>query len=146
MVELLIKLKSNVNKINGWGDTAIYRALVMNHIDVVKLLIRHKADVNLSSTHKFFNSPFLRSVFNNHLEVAEMLFFSGAKIDDLKTWMGLHVKLVRFVQSLMLTREKMLSEGVHALSVFKYISNLPRSQLSSVEPILQIIDNYQLMK
>jgi ankyrin repeat protein len=80
MVEVLLKLGADINGTNRDNETALYRASMWGHADMVKLLLVHKADVNAGA--KSGRSPALEvAALNAHKAAVELLVAHGAKVD-----------------------------------------------------------------
>ncbi|MFC1603384.1 ankyrin repeat domain-containing protein, partial [Planctomycetota bacterium] len=71
---------SNGDNVDGWDDrfrkTAIQRAAMAGHKDVVELLISKGADIDAGEV-----SPIQLAVENGHKDIAELLIAKGADID-----------------------------------------------------------------
>jgi ankyrin repeat protein len=75
--EWLIAHGANVNAVNYQGDTALMLAAGTGNAEVVKALIKGKADVNIVST-KWNSTALQRALDNEKLDVAQILRDAGA--------------------------------------------------------------------
>lgn len=76
-------MKNNANPnykdVNGW--TALRFAVRNNKIDIVKLLVEHKAEVDVKANDKA--TPFASSIGKGFTEIAEYLIKNGANINNI---------------------------------------------------------------
>lgn len=81
-VEALLKKGANVNAKFRYDATALSYASDKGHTEVVKVLLAHGADVNVSDT--FYKStPIMWAAFKGHTAIIQMLLDKGATgIDD----------------------------------------------------------------
>jgi ankyrin repeat protein len=64
----------DVNAKTDYGATALSFAAEKGHLEVVKVLLKHKADVNAKDT--FYQSkPLTWAVYRGHVEVIKVSFF-----------------------------------------------------------------------
>ena len=75
--EWLIAHGANVNAVNYQGDTALMAAAGSGNVEVVKALIKAKADLNVVST-KWNSTALQRALDNEKLDVAQLLRDAGA--------------------------------------------------------------------
>ncbi|GAV53589.1 hypothetical protein ZYGR_0AK00910 [Zygosaccharomyces rouxii] len=68
----------DVNDQDNAGNTALHEAALNGHLDVVKLLVDHGADVNVQSYEMFKDTPLIDASANGHLPVVKFLLESGA--------------------------------------------------------------------
>ena len=67
--------------VNATYYTALHRATLHNHIDVVKLLLLKGADVNKQDLGRDNDAPLHNAARNNNTEVAWLLVNNGADIN-----------------------------------------------------------------
>lgn len=76
-------ISRNPNCINDrhsvWKKTALIYASQSGNIDIVKLLLENKAELNAQDPETGF-TPLIYAVVNNHIEIVELLISSGADI------------------------------------------------------------------
>lgn len=68
----------DVNDQDNAGNTPLHEAALNGHLDIVKLLIDHGANVNIQSFEYFKDTPLIDASANGHLEVVEYLLSKGA--------------------------------------------------------------------
>lgn len=68
----------DVNDQDNAGNTALHEAALNGHLDIVKLLVNHGADVNVQSYEMFKDTPLIDASANAHLPVVEFLLEHGA--------------------------------------------------------------------
>lgn len=109
---VLINAGANLNpktsRLNSFsfrvGYTPLHTAASVNHIEMVKLLIRHGANIN--SKDKADNSPLHLAIYNGHGKLAKLLIESGAYIHsrnyngNLPIQMAAHAGLPEVIQQL----------------------------------------------
>jgi ankyrin repeat protein len=73
-----------------FGTSPLHVAAVFGHTEIVKLLLRNKADVNAKD--KEGETPLLAALVNGHSDIGELLVNKGAKVDikDKNGWTPLH--------------------------------------------------------
>jgi ankyrin repeat protein len=91
VVEILIKqnLRISVNALDLGQLTPLYRACECNHVEVVKLLVDHGADVNLCRQQG--RTPIHAASSKGHVQIVKLLLANGAdpqKADD-RGWIPL---------------------------------------------------------
>lgn len=74
----LIEENYNVNDQDNAGNTALHEAALNGHLEIVKLLIRNGADVNMQSFKMFKDTPLIDASANGHLDVVKYLLSHGA--------------------------------------------------------------------
>ena len=142
MVELLLQLKAEVNKYNGWNRTAVFKASAYGHFNIVKLLVENGADVNsyekveLGSS-DFLFSPLLWAVINGHFEIAEFLYFYGAEFDEsCESYQWLHENIRKFLKSLVLKKKQIQVQKCDCFRFLNFVKQLPGADFSEIfEPI-----------
>ena len=82
MVEVLISMNAEVNKMNRWNDTPLEKACAFENTDVVKVLLKNNADVNKSYRNRFVGSPVFFAFLKKNYELADLLIHSGAKLSQ----------------------------------------------------------------
>lgn len=68
----------DVNDQDNAGNTALHEAALNGHLDIVKLLIKNGADVNMQSFEMFKDTPLIDASANGHLDVVKYLLSHGA--------------------------------------------------------------------
>jgi ankyrin repeat protein len=77
-VETLLAKGVDVNAKTRYGATALSFAADKGHVEVVKVLLRHKADVNVKDT--FYKAtPVTWALLNGHPAIVKLLIEAGAK-------------------------------------------------------------------
>lgn len=77
-VKALLAKGADVNAKLRYGTTALSYAADRGHLDVVKVLVEHGAELNIKDT--FYNSPPLSwAAYNGHTEVVKFLLEKGAE-------------------------------------------------------------------
>ncbi len=77
MVEILLDCNAVVNQADDQGYTALHYAVSIGEAEIVSLLLRHGADVNLGES----VSPLVEAVKNCNLGVAKLLLDAGASVN-----------------------------------------------------------------
>ncbi|GAB6028256.1 hypothetical protein CHUAL_002439 [Chamberlinius hualienensis] len=81
LAQVLLAMRANVEDRGIKGDcTPLMEAANAGHLDIVKLLITHNADVNAQSSSG--NTPLMYACAGGHEEVAKFLLESGANVED----------------------------------------------------------------
>jgi ankyrin repeat protein len=132
MVELLLKLKADLNNVDRWGNTATIVASTYGHLDVVKLLMSKRADVNVNCEAVLGTSALISAVRNGHYKIAELLYFDGgAKFEKTKllnSWLPESYRL--FLENLQKRK------GCVFFSLVNYLAPLPQNSVTDIfEPI-----------
>ncbi len=78
-MKLLLSCFGGVDRLNGEGDAALFLAVQEGHIDVVDLLIREGADVNLRGGNR--STPLHVAAAHGSGELVALLLKYGAKLD-----------------------------------------------------------------
>lgn len=60
------------------GNSSLHEAALNGHLDIVKLLIKHGANVNIKSYEMFQDTPLVDASANGHLDVVQYLLDHGA--------------------------------------------------------------------
>lgn len=68
----------DVNDQDNAGNTALHEAALNGHLDVVKLLTKNGANVNIQSFEMFKDTPLIDASANGHLDVVKYLLSHGA--------------------------------------------------------------------
>lgn len=68
----------DINDQDNAGNTPLHEAALNGHLDIVKLLVDHGANVNIQSFEYFKDTPLIDASANGHLEVVEYLLSKGA--------------------------------------------------------------------
>ncbi|QLG72525.1 hypothetical protein HG535_0D02330 [Zygotorulaspora mrakii] len=68
----------DVNDQDNAGNTALHEAALNGHLELVKLLKKHGADVNIQSFEMFKDTPLIDASANGHLDVVVYLLDHGA--------------------------------------------------------------------
>lgn len=68
----------DVNDQDNAGNTALHEAALNGHLDLVKLLVKHGADVNIQSFEMFKDTPLIDASANGHLDVVKYLLAHGS--------------------------------------------------------------------
>lgn len=76
-VRIALNLGADINATDEIGLTALHWAVKEDHIDMVKYLISHGANVNITSPHSL-ETPLHTAAFNNKLSSADVLMENGA--------------------------------------------------------------------
>lgn len=88
LLKLLLDNGAEVDSVAEYGDTLIYRAVQLGHLDVVKLLIKRGADLNVRDERKTWsgrnnNKTLLdEALLGMHVEISKLLISKGAKFTD----------------------------------------------------------------
>ncbi|PHZ12613.1 ankyrin, partial [Rhizopus microsporus ATCC 52813] len=77
MVQTLLDLGADPNEKDYAGWTPLHEAALRGQIDVIKLLIKHGADVNARGGEEL-DTPLHDATENNHCDVVELLLENGA--------------------------------------------------------------------
>ncbi|XP_037094837.1 ankyrin repeat and KH domain-containing protein 1-like [Pollicipes pollicipes] len=81
LAQVLLAMRANVEDRGMKGDcTPLMEAATAGHVEVVRLLIKHKADVNAQSSSG--NTPLMYACSGGHVEVVRALLQAGANIED----------------------------------------------------------------
>src|SRR5437870_12792516 len=96
-VKALLDKGVDVNSKNAYGATALSYAADKGHLEIVKLLLAHKATVNVKDT--FYNAtPMTWAAYRGHADVAKALLEAGSDEADNALGVGVSrgsVELVR---------------------------------------------------
>ena len=76
--ELIVHLQTDINRINGKGDTALLIATRLNNRTLINQLINLGADINKENVRG--TSALTLAIFNGFFEIASDLIDSGARI------------------------------------------------------------------
>ncbi|CCD23404.1 Hos4p NDAI_0B03700 [Naumovozyma dairenensis CBS 421] len=68
----------DVNDQDNAGNSALHEAALNGHLDIVKLLVEHDANVNIQSYEMFQDTPLFDASANGYLDVVEYLLEHGA--------------------------------------------------------------------
>jgi len=97
MVKALLDKGLDVNSKNAYGATALSYAADKGHLEIVKVLLAHKATVNVKDT--FYNAtPMTWAAYRGHVDVVKALLAAGSDEADSALGVGIsrvNVELVR---------------------------------------------------
>jgi len=79
--EALLLAKADVNQYDSSGATPLYKAVGLNKLDIVKLLLKYGAKVDLPENVSG-NTPLMLGVLKEHIEVCEALLWHKANIEQ----------------------------------------------------------------
>ncbi|XP_043192938.1 transient receptor potential cation channel subfamily A member 1 homolog isoform X2 [Amphibalanus amphitrite] len=83
-VELLVETgAADVNVVNDTGDSPLHGAVVGGQLDIVKMLVRHHAAINMQNFQH--QTPLHRAAMYNHIDIIEYLLSRRANIERLDT-------------------------------------------------------------
>jgi ankyrin repeat protein len=79
MMQVLLDHDSSlIDKRSTDGFTAFEYAIARNHIDMVRILLKYGADVNLQGGRRRVQTPLFMATGENHIEMIEILLANGA--------------------------------------------------------------------
>jgi len=84
IIEVLINLNIDVNIKDIDGNTPLYAAAFLGHLEIVKFLVDRGADINIKSNDD--TSPLYAAAMNGHLEIVKFLVDRGADINIKKNY------------------------------------------------------------
>ena len=88
-VQQLIADGANVNAVTGAGRTPLMSATAYGHINIVRFLIEHGADINIKDTHNGWTAlMFSTGIKNEEFEIAKLLIENGADVNEISTKHG----------------------------------------------------------
>ena len=88
-VQQLIADGANVNAVTGAGRTPLMSATTYGHINIVRFLIEHGADINIKDTHNGWTAlMFSTGIKNEEFEIAKLLIENGADVNEISTKHG----------------------------------------------------------
>jgi hypothetical protein len=70
---------ADINRANSAGDTPLYVASEIGHVEVVRILLENGADINRAESNG--QTPLMIAVDSGHLEVVEVLLEYGANLN-----------------------------------------------------------------
>ena len=76
-VKAYLKIGINVNERDKPGGTALHAAMFQKNMEIITLLLQHKADINIQGLSNHF-TPLHDAVWANNLPAAEILLKAGA--------------------------------------------------------------------
>ena len=76
-VKAYLKIGINVNERDKPGGTALHAAMFQKNMEIITLLLQHKADINIQGLSNHF-TPLHDAVWVNNLPAAEILLKAGA--------------------------------------------------------------------
>lgn len=82
VLHVLLGNGANVNSRDNHGETASFKASIQGHINVIKLLLKFEADVNLI-TYSDQSSALCVAVLFGHTQIVQLLISNGANIDHM---------------------------------------------------------------
>ncbi|KAI9565923.1 ankyrin repeat protein [Daphnia sinensis] len=88
VAELLLKYRANVNALDREGNTPLHIAVSKNKIDIVQLLLKHKADPNIVAKNMFGGVLHL-AVANFSLDILHLLLTSNHTNPNLVNFQGM---------------------------------------------------------
>ena len=80
MVEYLVRQLSvdSIDMVDGTGKTSVAVAAEEGHVEIVKLLAKHRADLKKPSSNR--ETPLLLAARNGHMEVVAFLYERGSLV------------------------------------------------------------------
>jgi RNA polymerase sigma factor (sigma-70 family) len=69
---------------HGW--TPLHLAAHYGHMEIVRLLVEHGADVNAVAQNSIGNTPISAAGWSNHIDIVEYLLQNGAEVDIPNKW------------------------------------------------------------
>jgi hypothetical protein len=91
LVQSLLEQKTDINTTGFWGETALLRAVRNENTDIVKFLLGHGANVNVTAIETYNIStfhygtptitPLVSAIENNNLEIIKLLLDNGADVN-----------------------------------------------------------------
>ena len=82
VVKQLVEYATNINERCDSGFTPLHYAAGNGHLDIVKILLEHSADIHLLDGTKSSLTALHKSICFGHKEVASFLIEKGANIDQ----------------------------------------------------------------
>jgi ankyrin repeat protein len=79
-VDKLVKEGNPVDNVDDLGQRPLFLAALHGHLDVVKYLLDHKANIDAYTTSKCW-TPLGGSLYGKHEDIANYLIFKGASVD-----------------------------------------------------------------
>jgi uncharacterized protein len=79
-VEAALNAGADINHANRFGDTALMRAADKGNTDIVKLLLKHNADVNLAS-HWYKTTALLNAAYRQYTDIVRLLIDHNANVN-----------------------------------------------------------------
>ena len=80
-VQEAIKERANINVVDDYGYTPLMRAVLKNHVEIVKLLIDNGADLNIKNLKSAGSTALIYSVIDNRIEITQLLIDAKADLD-----------------------------------------------------------------
>ena len=109
---------ADVNAKTTYGVTALLYATGKGHVDVVKVLLKHKADVNAADSF-YRDTPLASAADGNHVAVVKLLLEAGAKDADavlISAVKAKHLELVRAILEKGRVKPESLTTALEGLS------------------------------
>jgi uncharacterized protein len=95
ITEILLNVGANVNSTTSDGRTAVQEAAKLGATDIVELLVKHGADLELSPT-EYAETPLVGAAGNGHTATVKALLAAGANVRAAQFggWTALHYALL----------------------------------------------------
>jgi outer membrane protein assembly factor BamB len=149
-VEALLAQGVDVNSKTAYGATALLYAAGKGHVDVVRILLKHKADANAADSF-YRTNPLSEAADGNHLAIVKLLLDAGAKGADKVLVSAVKAKrldLVRAVvekghvkpESLTTAMETVSSDQPELAQILKKAGAKPPAESVRVDP--EILKSY----
>jgi ankyrin repeat protein len=81
-VKALVDHGALINVTDGYHETPLLKAANRGRADIIRLLVEHGADVNISQSHDGPRTPIMAAVESGDLDSVRLLLQHGAKLSD----------------------------------------------------------------
>ena len=89
-----VKNNNDIDNVNDENETALFVAVCKNHYEIVKTLLDHNANPNISNKNKI--SPLHIAINKNYIEIVKLLLYYDAyvNIKDKNGYTPLHIAVI----------------------------------------------------